>query len=123
MEPPSSSSARRPLLGRRGLRMRCVHALLVTAAAWVVGSRRPAGIAAIRRGAGHHAMALWVAALHWLRRLGHVAPRFCKGERAERQARRLVARKRTPRSFTATSASPRASQHGVVLPATRVVVL
>jgi len=69
--------------------MRRVHALLVTAAAWVGGSRRPAGVAAIRRGTGHHAMALRVAALHRLRGLGHVAPRFRKGERAERRAGRL----------------------------------
>jgi len=61
----------------------------MTAAAWVIGSRRPAGIAAIRRGAGHHAVALRMAALHRLRRLGHVAPRFRKGERAERGAGRL----------------------------------
>jgi len=61
----------------------------VSAAAWVVGCRRPAGVAAIRRGTGHHAMALRVTALHRLRKLGHVAPRLRKGERAERRAGRL----------------------------------
>jgi hypothetical protein len=60
-----------PLLGLLGSGVGGMHAFVMAAAARIVRGRRPAGIAAVRRRARDHALALRMAALLSLDGLGH----------------------------------------------------